>query len=161
MADLKADSVSFLPLVPGIKNKAKLSGGRGLFETSDQIEANFSFRTEFIRRKGNPKDMALFEIIGDSMKPFIYEGDVVLVDMSKNTLEDIVDGKAHAFREDHTVKVKRLSRQGSRLIATSENVMKYPPYEIDGEEFFLIGKVVWLGPEVSRKKWTPKVMFFK
>ncbi|WP_319548089.1 S24 family peptidase [Desulfogranum marinum] len=134
-------------LVP--KYKAKLSGGHGSFEISDQIEANLSFRTEFIRRKGNPKDMALFEIIGDSMEPFIYDGDVVLVDMSKKTLEDIVDGKAYAFREDHTVKVKRLSRQGNRLIATSENVMKYPPYEIIIEEFFLIGKVVWLGHEVT------------
>ena len=33
----------------------------------------------------------------------------------------IVDGKVCAFREDNTIKVKRLSVQGRALLATSEN----------------------------------------
>ncbi|WP_028581725.1 LexA family transcriptional regulator [Desulfogranum japonicum] len=131
------------------KYKARLSSGHGSFRTSDQIEANYAFRTEFIRSKGNPKDMALFEIMGDSMEPFIYDGDVVMVDMSKNELEDIVDGKAYAFREGETVKVKRLSRQANRLIASSENYQKYPPYQLENGDFGIIGKVIWLGHEVN------------
>jgi len=130
------------------KYKARLSGGHGSFETSDQIEVNLAFRTEFVKSKGNPKKMALFEIMGDSMEPFLYDRDVILVDLQQNDPRMIVDGKAYAFREDNTIKVKRLSVQGRTLMATSENSQKYPPYEIFHEQFQLIGRVIWVGHEV-------------
>ncbi len=131
------------------KYKARLSGGHGSFEVSDQIEANLSFRTDFIKKKGNPSDMALFEVMGDSMETFIYDGDVVLVDLAQNDPQQIVDGKAYAFREGHTVKVKRLSLQGNNLIATSEDSDRYPPYKVETENFQLIGRVIWVGHEVN------------
>lgn len=134
-------------LIP--KYKARLSGGHGSLETSDMIEANLAFRKEFIRSKGNGNNMALFEVVGDSMEPFIYDGDVVMVDLSHADPNAVTDGKAYAFREDDTVKVKRLSRQGGKLIATSENHQKYPPYEVDVMNFNLLGKVVWVGHEVK------------
>ncbi len=130
------------------KYEARLSGGHGSFETSDQIEVNLAFRTEFIKSKGNPKKMALFEIMGDSMEPFLYDRHVILVDLQQNDPRMIVDGKAYAFREDNTIKVKRLSVQGRTLLATSENSQKYPPYEIFYEQFQLIGRVIWVGHEV-------------
>lgn len=92
--------------------------------------------------------MALFEVIGDSMQPFLYSGDVVLVDMLQSDPHMIEDGKAYAFREDNTVKVKRLSLQGGNLIATSENSDMYPPYHVDTDNFQLIGRVIWVGHEV-------------
>ena len=128
------------------KYRAKLSGGHGCFDTSQEVEANVMFRRDFLSRKGQIDKMALFEVIGNSMEPFIYDGDVVLVDMSQT---DIVDGKAYAFREDHTVKVKRLSKQGGVVIATSENAMHYPAYPVDVKNFQLIGKVIWVGHEVK------------
>ena len=133
-------------LVP--KYRARLSGGHGSFETSDMIEANMAFRTEFLLRNGNPNRMALFELMGDSMTPFIHHGDVILVDLQQDDPAAIVDGKAYAFREDHTVKVKRLSVQGRNLIATSEDSRQYPPYQIDESSFTPIGRVIWVGHEV-------------
>jgi phage repressor protein C with HTH and peptisase S24 domain len=133
-------------LVP--KYRAKLSGGHGSLENSDQIETNLAFRTTFVRKKGNPDKMALFEITGDSMEPFLYDGDVVLVDLAQNEPAQIVDGKAYAFREDQTIKVKRLSIQGTALIASSENTHKYPPYKVDEGMFSLIGRVLLVGHEV-------------
>jgi hypothetical protein len=131
------------------KYKARLSGGHGSFETSDQVEANLAFRTEFIRAKGSPDKMAMFEIMGDSMEPFLYDGDVILVDLQQNDPNLIVDGKAYGFREGNIIKVKRLSIQGRALIATSENSQKYPPYEVvDHDQFQLIGRVIWVGHEV-------------
>ncbi len=131
------------------KYTAKLSGGPGSFETSDQIDANLMFKRKFLERKGQIDKMALFEVTGESMQPFIYHGDVVLVDMSVSTPEQIVDGKAYAFREDQTVKIKRLSRQGGTIIASSENHMMYLPYHVDLEEFQIIGRVIWVGHEVN------------
>ena len=128
--------------------KARLSGGHGSLDTDDQVECNLAFRTDFIRSKGNNGNMAMFKVIGDSMEPFIYDGDVVMVDRSQCDPIQIVDGKAYAFREDDVVKVKRLSIQGGRLLATSESSRKYPPYHVDVDNFTLFGRVVWVGHEV-------------
>lgn len=141
--DVKIQEFTLVP-----KYRARLSGGAGSFETSDQIEANLSFRTTFLYSRGNPNKMALFEVMGDSMEPFLYDGDVVLVDQRQIDPEHIVDGKAYAFREDHTIKVKRLSVQGRALLASSENSQKYPPYEVEVDRFQLIGRVIWVGHEV-------------
>lgn len=130
------------------KYKAKLSGGPGSFEISDQVEANMMFKTDFLSRKGQVDKMSLFEVAGESMQPFIYHGDVVLVDRSVNTANQIVDGKVYAFRDDGTVLIKRLSRQGKMIIASSENHQMNPPYHVDLESFHLIGRVVWVGHEV-------------
>ncbi len=142
------EELAAFTLVP--KYKARLSGGHGSLIDSDQIEANYAFRTEFINTIGNKADMALFEVVGDSMEPFIWEGDVVMVDRSRNNLDEIVQGKVYAFREDSRVMVKRLVWRGKKLIAISENKAVYDPYSIDlWEDFSLIGKVIWVGREVT------------
>jgi len=142
---LSASDLSDFDLIP--KYKARLSGGHGSFEDSDQIEANFAFRKAWVRRKASNK-LALFEVVGDSMHPFISDGDVVLVDLNENDPAMIVDGKAYAIREDHTVKVKRLVRQGGSLIIRSQNRQEYPDYEA-ADDFHLIGRVIWVGHEVK------------
>ncbi|MDD3815670.1 MAG: LexA family transcriptional regulator [Desulfocapsaceae bacterium] len=131
------------------KFAARLSGDHGSFQDIDLIESNMMFHKNFLMKHGNPDQMALFEVIGNSMNPFLYNGDVVLVNLSKNNFTDIIDGKAYAFRDDQTVKVKRLSFQGAKLIATSENSLLYPPYTVDTENFSLIGEVLWVGHEVN------------
>lgn len=145
--DDEADQIDDFTTVP--KYQAKLSGGPGSLETSDQIEANLMFRTEFLSRKGQVDKMALFEVTGESMQPFIYDGDVVLVDTSVNNIGQIVAGKTYAFRENSTVLIKRLSVQGGAIIASSENHQMNPPYHLDTDSFNLIGRVVWVGHEVT------------
>lgn len=128
--------------------KARLSGGAGSFPEEGKV-ADFAFRKRFIRRKGSPGNMALFIVTGDSMEPFICEKDIVLVDMSLNDPKEIVDGKTYAFREDCTIKVKKLSWQGDNLLVTSENSPLYPPYSAEIESFHLLGKVIWVGHEMD------------
>ncbi len=143
--ELDADVYSYIP-----KYNARLSGGSGSFETSKEIENYCAFRTEWLKRKWNIKSLALFEVTGDSMAPLIQHQDVVLVDMSRNNLEDIIDGKIYAFSEDHVVRIKRLVRKGTELWAISDNKIEAPDSRIELEEgtFNLIGKVVWIGHEV-------------
>lgn len=129
------------------KYKTRLSGGSGVISESDQIEANLAFRSEWVRTKGSAKDLVLFQVEGDSMYPTIHHGDVVMVDRSYNTREDIINGKIYAFSEGEYVKVKRLAVQGERIRVISDNKIADPDYPADMDFFHLIGKVVWVGHE--------------
>ena len=82
------------------------------------------------------------------MLPSIGDGDLVLVDMSKKELRDIIDGQIYAFTEGDLMKVKRLVKKGSKIIALSDNKAEIPdPMEVDMEQFQLIGRVIWVGHE--------------
>jgi len=127
--------------------RAKLSCGDGSLQTSDQVVTNFAFRNEFVHRKGNGKNLCCFLVTGDSMSPAINDKDVVMVDLSRNDPQEIVDGKIYAFREGGSVRAKRLSLQGGRLEVISDNKI-YEPYDInEGSDFLLFGRVVWSGHE--------------
>jgi len=154
-ADTKEDRADYItrknsPLFVSVpKFLARLSGEYDSFQETDRVESNLMFHKDFLSKHGSTDQMALIEVTGNSMHPFLSNGDTVLVDLSRNNLADIVDGKAYAFREGHTVKIKRLSLQGSTLIASSESAQLYPPYSIDINNFSLIGEVLWVGHEVN------------
>jgi transcriptional regulator with XRE-family HTH domain len=105
-------------LVP--KYSSRLSGCHGTLTDSDLTEANYAFRKDWIMRKGSDS-LALFDVYDDSMAPFISGGDIVLVDLAENDQGNIIDGKAYAICEEATVKVRRLARQGGKLIIRSQN----------------------------------------
>ena len=135
-------------LVP--KYKARLSGGPGSLCSSDEVEANFAFRTEWIATKGGRDSLALFEVTGDSMYPVICHGDVVLVDQSLSGPADIVSGRPYAIVEGSHTKVKNLQWQGSELWVHSGKESGEPPYCLDQNGYFrIIGKVIWVGHEIS------------
>jgi len=58
-----------------------------------------------------------------------------------------VDGKTYAIRENGTVKIKRLIRQGRKLLMQSQDSANYPDYDAD-DDFSLLGRVIWVGHEV-------------
>jgi len=136
-------------LVP--KYKVRLSGGPGNYVLEEDIEHHLAFKTTWLKRRCSGNGCGLFTVTGDSMAPHITEGDIVLVDMSKNEPQDIVDGKIYAFGEWDTVKIKKLIRQGPKIMAHSENTIAMVPsmIEVDLEQFRLIGKIVWVGHEVK------------
>jgi phage repressor protein C with HTH and peptisase S24 domain len=98
-------------------------------------------------RKGSDS-LALFDVYDDSMAPFISGGDIVMVDLAENDQGNIIDGKAYAICEEATVKVRRLARQGGKLIIRSQDRDNFPDYEA-GENFSIIGRVIWVGHEVK------------
>jgi SOS-response transcriptional repressor LexA len=130
---------------------AVLSGGPGSLQTSDEIQANFAFRTEFVRRKGNGKHLCLFTVKGSSMAPRINDKDIVMVNLAENDPKLISDGKIYAFRDGDVVKVKRLSRQGETISVSSgpENSPKDEGPIKDFSSFELFGLVVWVGHELE------------
>lgn len=104
--------------------KARLSGGNGSFETADDIVGYYAFRTEFLKGHGQPKDMVLFDVSGDSMVPVICHGDTVLIDQSQ---VDIIPGNIYGIGIGEEIVVKRIDKIPGRIVLISENREKYPP----------------------------------
>lgn len=128
------------------KVKAKLSGGGGSFETDAEIVGYYAFRTDFLRRKGSAKDMALFEVAGNSMSPVLEHGDTVMVDQSQNK---VISGHIYAIGVDEAVIVKRVEAQPGLFILKSENPSA-GSFEVPVTEqtnFRVIGRVVWSARE--------------
>ena len=80
-----------LVMVPMVE--ARLSAGTGSFETGGEILRHYAFRWDFLHRKGNPAQMVLLRVSGDSMQPRILHNDVVLIDQSQS---DPVPGRIYA-----------------------------------------------------------------
>jgi phage repressor protein C with HTH and peptisase S24 domain len=130
------------------KVKALLSAGGGSFETETEIEEFYSFRKDWLGRKGRPKDMVLMDIIGNSMEPALKDGDTVLIDQSQKA---VLAGAIYAVGFADTIVVKRLEKQPKELVLISENE-RYPMMRFRDEEMNsirIIGKVIWICREMN------------
>ncbi len=125
------------------KVRARLCAGGGSFETGSDIEGFYSFRREWLRRKGNSGRMVLMDVFGNSMEPEIREGDTALLDQAQ---KDIIAGGIYAVGLEDTVMLKRVEKRPGVLVLLSDNV-DYTPIYLRGDEIAqcrIIGKVVWL-----------------
>lgn len=130
------------------KIKARLSAGCGSFETESEVKEFYSFRRDWLSRKGKAKDMVLMDIIGNSMEPELKERDTVLIDQSQRA---ILAGAIYAVGIADTIVVKRLERRPTELVLLSEN-SRYPMMTFGGEEMNsirIIGKVIWICRELN------------
>jgi phage repressor protein C with HTH and peptisase S24 domain len=130
------------------KIKARLSAGGGSFETEPEIKEFYSFRKDWLSKKGKARDMVLMDIFGNSMEPELKEGDTVLIDQSQQA---ILAGAIYAVGLADTIVVKRLEKRPNKLVLLSEN-RTYPMISFEGEEMNsirIIGKVVWVCRELN------------
>ena len=70
-----------LIMIPMVE--ARLSAGHGSLEVGGDSERSYAFRSDFLHRKGNPREMVLMRVSGDSMEPEIMDNDIVLIDQGK------------------------------------------------------------------------------
>ena len=96
----KDSDIVMIPMV-----EARLSGGSGSLETSAANGRDYAFRRDFILRRGNPNDMVLMRVSGDSMEPDVCDNDVVLIDQSK---KDILPGRMYAVGFEEAIYLKRI-----------------------------------------------------
>ncbi len=124
------------------KVKARLCAGDGSFDTDARVVSYLLFQLDWLRQAGNPKDMVLMDVFGNSMEPEIKDGDTIMVDQSQ---KDILAGALYAVGIGDTIMVKRVEKHPNRLVLFSEN-NKYAPIFLEEEEIAsirIIGKVVW------------------
>ena len=130
------------------KVKARLSAGDGSFDVDQKIDEYYSFQKIWLRKKGNPKNMVLMDIVGNSMEPELKDGDTVLVDRSKN---EILAGAIYAVGVEDTVLIKRVEKLPDKLVLISDN-QKYSPTYISGDDINrvrVLGKVLWICREIK------------
>jgi len=126
------------------KVTARLSAGGGSFESSAEVKGRYAFREDWLCSKGNPDDMVLMEVSGDSMEPELRDGDTVLINQGQM---DVLAGKVYAVGIEDTVVVKQVERRPGALVLRSSNPA-YAPVEIDlrgdlADTVRIIGRVVW------------------
>jgi phage repressor protein C with HTH and peptisase S24 domain len=123
----------------------RVGAGHGTYVHSEEVVGSVAFSREWIKARGlNAQNLALVDVVGDSMDKVLREGDIVLVDLSQT---DIVSGKAYVIRVGDELLVKYLQHLPGDLIQMfSENSTVYPPFAIKasdlGNELVVIGRVV-------------------
>jgi len=130
------------------KVKARLSAGGGSFEVGPEIEGLYSFRGDWLSKRGKSENMVLMDIVGNSMEPELKNGDTVLIDLVQKA---ILAGAIYAVGLDDTIMVKRLEKRPDKLVLLSDN-KDYPPIYFEGEEInnvHIIGKVIWICREIN------------
>ncbi|WP_446424165.1 LexA family transcriptional regulator [Mailhella sp.] len=137
--------VAMVPLVG-----ARLAAGRGSLETDGEIIHYFSFRSDWLLRKGNPDDMVLMKVCGDSMEPDFQHGDMVLVDRGKT---QIYGHAIYAMGINEEIYIKQVETlPGGTLVLRSRNP-EYEPIRVDlrgdlADSVRVIGRVIWCCREV-------------
>ncbi len=129
------------------KVEARLSAGNGSLLTSKEIDGYYAFKSEWLRKKGNPKTMVLVRVSGDSMSPEIEDEDNVLIDENQ---KDVLPGKKYAVGIDDEVYIKYIDRIPGKYILRSVN-RQYAPIEVDmldeSRNVRIIGRMLWLARE--------------
>lgn len=96
------------------KSKVSFSAGNGHTANYEFIEDGKPaiYRLDwFHSERLNPNKVRRFEVIGDSMEPWTFSGESVLVNLAENDINSIIDGDVYAIRYDNELKLKRLYRR--------------------------------------------------
>lgn len=135
------NSYAYVPLYD-----ARCSAGNGAWNERSRVLVNLSFTRYSLRKQGlTPANLACLRVDGDSMTGLLEDGDTVMIDQSRNTLEG--EGVYVLLLDDHLF-AKRLQRQfdGSVLIISHNKAYKEMTVPRDRlDELHIIGRVVWAG----------------
>lgn len=151
-AEPNTPSESDYALIP--QYTAKGDCGNGYLNDHVEVNGGLAFKREWLRRIGaKPENCYVIYADGDSMEPYIFEGDVVLFDTS---CVEPIDQKVYAIRRsDGGISIKRLVRQisGGWLIRSdSTDKARYPDEPVSDailHEVPIVGRVIWRGGGVS------------
>ncbi|WP_421326447.1 LexA family transcriptional regulator [Aeromonas veronii] len=124
-----------------------VSTGHGAFNDDHEVKRKLAFRRKWLTfRKLNPDNLVVVFAKGDSMEPTIHSGDSILVDISKNQIED---GSIFVLRLGEELYAKRLQKNfDGGITIISDNRDDYPLQVVPAnqlENLAVIGKVVWAG----------------
>lgn len=134
---LSDESISqdvLIPYYDDIKASAGFGASNGDVQDPEYIHLPKSLTTECCRTKTEA-----IKCSGDSMSPFLKDGDVMFVDKSKVELKD---GDIYVVRFGEDLFVKRLFRIPGKLIARSDNSL-YPEFDLLVDSFEILGKVIY------------------
>ncbi len=127
------------------KVKPLLSSGTGELADEEESEDIYSFRKEWLSRKGVVSAMRLAQVSGDSMLPTLEDGDFVLFDTSKRYP---LDGKIMVIGIENLLYIKRVRVSPEGIFLVSDNKAVYQPWRVNPENTRYLGLVIWRCGEV-------------
>lgn len=115
-----------------------------------QSEIQFAFRRDWICKYGDPKKMSMVKMPDHTMEPTLEQGDVLLIDHNRTSLEKEGDG-IYAIASSKKLMIRRL-----QIDPTSGNVLiicdnkKFKPIKTTTKKIDIGGKVIWYGRELDK-----------
>jgi len=133
--------------------KAHGSCGDGYLNDHVEVTEGLVFKRDWLARmKAKPENLRIIYAEGDSMEPYVFEGDVVLFDSSKIEPKD---RQAYVIRRpDGGISIKRMIQQmsGAWMIRSDNgDKAKYPDEMLSENalhEIPILGRVIWRGGEM-------------
>jgi len=129
------------------ESEVRFAAGNGRTAHYDELAESVpaTYRREWFVKEGiNPNNARRFKVHGDSMEPFLYDGDTVLVNLGETT---VINNKVYALRYGDELRIKRVSKKlDGGLILHSDNPNYLPRDEdltpaIVQEHISIIGRV--------------------
>lgn len=138
--DPRSSDVVYVP-----ESRIQFSAGNGrtaVYELVEDREPATYRLSWFQKERINPEHVRRFRIAGDSMEPFLFAHDTILVNQDER---NIVDGRLYAIRYGDELRVKFLSRRlDGTLILRSINPFykdEEVPAALVEEHITIIGRV--------------------
>nr|DAI35609.1 MAG TPA: Repressor protein CI [Caudoviricetes sp.] len=132
-----------------LHNNVRAAAGHGAIVGNEEADDSLMFREDWIYRdlRMQPKDLILIRVSGESMRPTLNNGDVILVNhsLTRPDKEGI-----YIMRMGDMLLVKRLQAlPDGQIRVTSDNPV-YEPWTLDTSKMAegnvaIIGRVVWAG----------------
>jgi Peptidase S24-like len=127
----------------------RASAGPGALDPDEFDAGSIGLTPAFLRTLcGDPAQLSMIKVTGDSMEPTLGDGDDILVDRS-DAGDRVRDG-IYVLRLDDALNVKRIAMppEGRRFTVGSDNPA-YPSWpDCDPARVDIIGRVVWVGRRV-------------
>ena len=130
------------------KAKARLSAGGGVIPEEEFEDQRYAFIRSWLKTVATSESACvLMEIDGDSMRPTLESGDMVLVDQGR---QDLISDGIYAFGEGDVINIKRLQRvyPNVRIVSDNPDTVRYPSREVDHSDIRIIGRVIWFGRQL-------------
>jgi phage repressor protein C with HTH and peptisase S24 domain len=126
------------------------SAGAGAFAGDEQARSRIAFDRKWLRGvSGDPKQLSMIRVEGDSMLPTLSDGDEILVD-SGDASARLRDG-IYVLRMDDVLMVKRLAiNPAAKRVTVKSDNPAYPSWpDCPLGQVDVVGRVVWAGRKVA------------
>lgn len=129
------------------ESEVRFAAGNGRQALFDEVEASVprTYRRSWFAQEGiNPANTRCCKVHGDSMEPFLFDGDSVLIHLAER---DVINGKVYAIRYGDELRIKRVYKKlDGGLVLRSDNPAFLPrdedvPSAVVDEHIGIIGRV--------------------
>ena len=120
------------------------SCGTGEFVLSQEKQQIQVPDNVFFKKFSKTKQYSVINAYGDSMQPFIYSGDKLIVEHWNG--EQIIDNQVYVFCYENEIFVKRLTKNINQLVIKSDNNF-YDTIKLTGKDLtkiIIVGQIVGL-----------------